>query len=81
MAHLLARVVQKRSFALILSQFLLLPRRQKQAVALLIDIFLLWLAFYSALVLRFESLTPEIAPYFWQLIFAPFVSLPFFIKL
>lgn len=66
---------------MILSQFLLLPRRQKQAVALLIDIFLLWLAFYSALVLRFESLTPEIAPYFWQLIFAPFVSLPFFIKL
>lgn len=66
---------------MIFNKFLLLPRRQKQIVALVIDVALLWLAFYSALVLRFENPLPPVSPYFWQLFCAPFLSLPFFIKL
>lgn len=66
---------------MIFNKFLLLPRRQKQIVAVIIDVALLWLAFYSALVLRFENPLPPVRPYFWQLFCAPFVSLPFFIKL
>ena len=66
---------------MIFNKFLLLPRRQKQIVAVIIDVALLWLAFYSALVLRFENPLPPVRPYVWQLFCAPFVSLPFFIKL
>ena len=64
-----------------LNMFLSLPRRQKQAIAVAIDLLLLWLAFWSALVLRFETLTPALAGYSWQMAVAPLLAIPIFIRL
>jgi FlaA1/EpsC-like NDP-sugar epimerase len=61
--------------------FLALPRRVKQLVSVAADLVLLALAFWSALALRFETLTPEIGPYVWQMIAAPLLAIPIFIRL
>lgn len=62
-------------------RFVSLPRRQKQLIALVIDFCLLLLAFWSALALRFETLTPELDLYRWQMIAAPLLAIPIFIHL
>lgn len=64
-----------------LKRFLSLSRRQKQAVALVTDYCLLLLAFWSALALRFESWNPDIVPYHLQMIAAPLLAIPIFIRL
>ena len=61
--------------------FLALPRRLKQLTSVVVDWVLLTLAFWSALALRFETFTPEVGPYFWQLIAAPLLAIPVFIRL
>ena len=61
--------------------FLSLPRRHKQAISVAADFVLLLLAFWSALALRFETFTPELAPYGWQMIAAPLLAIPIFIRL
>jgi FlaA1/EpsC-like NDP-sugar epimerase len=61
--------------------FLTLPRRHKQAISVVADFVLLLFAFWSALALRFETLNPEIAPYSWQMLAAPLMAIPIFIRL
>ena len=62
-------------------RFLSLPRWQKQAISLTADFVLLLLAFWSALALRFETWNPELAPYGWQMLAAPLLAIPIFIRL
>lgn len=64
-----------------LKAFLLWPRRQKQAVAVAADFVLLVLAFWSALALRFETWNPELMRYGWQMLAAPLLAIPIFIRL
>jgi FlaA1/EpsC-like NDP-sugar epimerase len=64
-----------------LKPFLKLPRRKKQLVAAVTDYVLLLVAFWSALVLRFETFTPEYSSYGWQMLVAPFLAIPIFIRL
>jgi len=61
--------------------FLALPRRMKQLISVAVDLALLALAFWSAIALRFETFTPEITPYKWQMIAAPLLAIPIFIRL
>lgn len=64
-----------------LKVFLSLPRRQKQAIAVAVDFVLLLLAFWSALALRFETLSPNWIGYGWQMLAAPLLAIPIFIRL
>ncbi len=64
-----------------LKPFLKLPRRQKQLIAVATDYVLLLFAFWSALALRFETLTPSISGYGWQMLVAPLLAVPIFIRL
>ena len=64
-----------------LKWFLSLSRRKKQAISVATDFVLLLLAFWSALALRFETWDPELAIYGWQIIAAPFLAIPVFIRL
>ncbi len=59
--------------------FIDLPRKYKQLVAVFADLVLLYLAFWSAIALRFETLTPDITLYAWQMIAAPLLAVPIFI--
>lgn len=61
--------------------FLSFPRRTKQAIAIASDLSLLTLAFWSALALRFETWNPVLAGYGWQMVAAPLLAIPIFIKL
>ena len=61
--------------------FLSLPRRYKQAIAVVTDYVLLLFAFWSALALRFDTFAPELAPYRWQMFAAPLLAIPVFIRL
>jgi FlaA1/EpsC-like NDP-sugar epimerase len=62
-------------------KFIGLPRRQKQLISVVIDLVLLFVAFYSALVIRFETLTPDILPYARQMVAAPLLAIPIFMGL
>ncbi|MCL2636184.1 MAG: polysaccharide biosynthesis protein [Betaproteobacteria bacterium] len=64
-----------------LKKFLELPRRQKQFASMAVDLLLLWVAYWSALVLRFETLTPDLELYVWQMVAAPLLAIPIFIRL
>ncbi len=64
-----------------LNGFLSLSRRKKQAISVATDFVLLLLAFWSALVLRFETWGPDLAVYRWQMIAAPLLAIPIFIRL
>jgi FlaA1/EpsC-like NDP-sugar epimerase len=64
-----------------IQRFLSLPRKHKQAISLAADFVLLLLAFWSALALRFETWNPELAPYGWQMLIAPLLAIPIFIRL
>lgn len=64
-----------------LKRFLSLPRRRKQAIAVVSDFVLLLFAFWSALALRFETWMPDVAPYQSQLLVAPLLAIPIFIRL
>ncbi len=64
-----------------LKKFLSLPRRHKQAISLAADFVLLLLAFWSALALRFETWSPDLAPYGWQMLAAPLLAIPIFVRL
>ena len=64
-----------------ISPFLALPRRYKQLIAVATDYVLLIIAFWSALALRFETLTPVYSNYGWQMLLAPILAIPIFIKL
>jgi len=64
-----------------LEKFLSLPRRHKQAISLAADFVLLLLAFWSALALRFETWSPDLAPYGWQMLAAPLLAIPIFVRL
>ena len=58
-----------------------LPRRYKQLIAAATDYVLLLLAFWSALALRFETLAPELSGFGWQMLLAPMLAIPVFIRL
>ena len=64
-----------------LKPFLKLPRWQKQLIAVTTDYILLFAAFWSALVLRFEALTLDYSSYGWQMFVAPLLAIPIFIRL
>ena len=68
-------------FPSMLKFFLKLPRRHKQLIAVATDYALLLTAFWSALALRFETLTPALSGYGWQMLVAPFLAIPIFIRL
>jgi FlaA1/EpsC-like NDP-sugar epimerase len=65
----------------VLKVFLSLSRRKKQALAVATDLVLLLLAFWSALALRFETWMPDVATYQWQMLAAPLLAIPIFIRL
>ncbi len=46
-----------------------------------VDLVLLCVAYWSALVLRFDTLTPDIELYVWQMVAAPLLAIPIFIRL
>ncbi|MFT3961364.1 nucleoside-diphosphate sugar epimerase/dehydratase [Propionivibrio sp.] len=64
-----------------LKTFLKLSRRKKQLVAVVTDYVLLFFAFWSALALRFETLTPDYSSYGWQMFAAPILAIPIFVRL
>ena len=64
-----------------LKRFLSLSRRQKQALAIGADFVLLSFAFWSALALRFDNWNPVLAGYAWQMLAAPLLAIPIFIRL
>ena len=61
--------------------FLSLPRRIKQAIAVATDFVLLSFAFWSALALRYETWTPDLAAHRWQMVAAPLLAIPIFVRL
>ena len=50
-------------------------------IAVTTDYALLLVAFWSALVMRFETLTPSLSGYGWQMLVAPLLAIPIFIRL
>ena len=64
-----------------IKKFLSQSRRQKQAIAVFADLILLFAAFWSALALRFETFLPDFVAYGWQMVAAPLLAIPIFIKL
>ena len=64
-----------------LNKFLKLPRRHKQLIAVVTDYVVLLFAFWSALALRFETWSPPLSDYGWQMWLAPLLAIPVFIKL
>ena len=64
-----------------LRPFLKLPRRYKQILAVAVDYVLLLVAFWSALVFRFDTLNPPLFAHGWQMLVAPLLAIPIFIKL
>ncbi len=64
-----------------LSPFYSLPRRHKQFIAVGADFVLLLFAFWSALVLRFETVSPDLNTYGWQMVAAPLLAIPIFVRL
>lgn len=62
-------------------RFLKLPRRHKQIIAVVTDYVMLLFAFWSALALRFETLTPDLGTYRWQMFVAPLLAIPIFVRL
>jgi FlaA1/EpsC-like NDP-sugar epimerase len=62
-------------------KFLSLPRRAKQAISVIVDLLLLAGAFWTALALRFDTFTPPLATYQWQMLAAPLLAIPVFIRL
>jgi FlaA1/EpsC-like NDP-sugar epimerase len=65
----------------VLKAILSLSRRKKQTLAVGTDLLLLLFAFWSALALRFETWTPNIAAYQSQMLAAPLLAIPIFIRL
>jgi len=65
----------------VLKAILSLSRRKKQTLAVATDLLLLLFAFWSALALRFETWTPNIAAYQSQMLAAPLLAIPIFIRL
>lgn len=64
-----------------LKRSLSFPRRTKQAIVVVTDWVLLSAAFWSALALRFGTWSPVLAGYGWQLVAAPLLAIPIFIRL
>lgn len=64
-----------------LKRFFTLSRRKKQFIAVLADFCLLVFAFWSALALRFETFTPDLVGYGWQMVAAPLMAIPVFVRL
>lgn len=64
-----------------LKRFLSLSRRRKQVLAIGTDFVLLSFAFWSALALRFDTWNPVLAGYGWQMLAAPLLAIPIFIRL
>lgn len=63
--------------------FLELPRFQKQLLAAAVDLVMLPLAFYLAILLRYDTamMPLVLGSYFWMITAAPLISIPIFIKL
>lgn len=61
--------------------FLALPRWSKRVLSIVVDFTVLCLAFWSALALRFETWSPNIDPYVNQMLAAPLLAIPIFVKL
>ena len=74
-------VITTLKFRSMPNPFLRLPRRHKQLIAVATDYLLLLAAFWSSLALRFETLTPEFSGYGWQMLVAPLLAIPIFIRL
>lgn len=65
-----------------MKSFLELPRIYKQLVAASVDMIMLPLAFYAAVLMRYDSNTPQLLEmYFWIIVSAPLFSIPIFLRL
>ena len=64
-----------------LKPILKLRRRYKQFIAATTDFVVLLIAFWSAMVFRFETLSPDFSGYGWQMLLAPVLAIPIFIRL
>ncbi len=58
-----------------------LPRKLKQAIMVLSDLFILPFAFWAALALRLSSWTPEVPSMYILLVAAPLIAIPIFVPL
>ncbi len=58
-----------------------LPRRHKQLIAVATDYVVLLIAFWTALALRFETMNPSFSGYGWQMLVAPLLAIPVFVRL
>jgi len=65
----------------VLSALIRLPRRRKQAIAIVVDLCLLLCAFWCAVALRFETITPNLTIYGWPMMAAPVLAIPIFARL
>ena len=64
-----------------LKMFLTLSRRHKQIIAVAVDYCSLTFALWSALVIRFETFSPNLTNYRWLILVAPLLAIPVFVKL
>ncbi len=65
-----------------MKSFLELPRVYKKLIAVGLDLICLPLAFYFAVVMRYEGMTIELFQfYFWLIVAAPVTAIPIFIRL
>jgi FlaA1/EpsC-like NDP-sugar epimerase len=63
-----------------LKRFLKLQRRHKQLIAVVTDYTMLLFAFWSALALRFETFSPDLTGFGWQMLVAPLLAIPIFVR-
>lgn len=63
------------------AQLIHLRRRSKVLFMLLTDLCVLPLAFYSSVVLREGTFTPNMSEYWWLLFLIPFLTIPIFIRI
>ncbi|MDD4975348.1 MAG: nucleoside-diphosphate sugar epimerase/dehydratase [Bacteriovorax sp.] len=63
------------------AQLINLRRRSKVLFMLLTDLFVLPLAFYSAVALREGNLYPDMSEYWWLFFFIPVLTIPIFIRI
>lgn len=58
-----------------------LPRRFKILIMVACDVLLLPLALWSAIALRFGSMSPDVSSYAWLFLALPFITVPIFVKM
>ena len=66
---------------IIRNTLLSLPRKSKQLIMVVTDVFCIPLLFWAAVALRYGELWPASKGFYWSLLLAPFVAIPIFIRM